>query len=358
MLCFLKTLLQKKFKKLILLPAPDSKLHLIISLLCIFQQTDNSAYFRFFIFNMSWTNYHSHCHFSDGTDEPRVYAETAAALGMPVYGFSCHVPMPFFCAWSMKMEKLAEYTEQVQALKAEFNGRLQIYRSLEIDYIPNVVGPKSKFIQDVKLDYTIGSVHFVDQFADGKHWEIDGTSMIFDEGLQQIFGGDIRKAVTRYYELTRMMVVQECPDIIGHIDKIKMQNEGNKYFSEEEEWYKTEVLKTLDVIANTAAIIEVNTRGLYKKKTVEPYPGKWMLTEILKRKIPVMINSDCHHPKEITAEFSVAAALLKDIGFKTLRVFYDNQWKDVAFTENGIVTLSTANVRGTFERARDESEKS
>lgn len=285
---------------------------------------------------MSWTNYHSHCTFSDGTDHPSVYAQTASDLGMLAYGFSCHVPMPFFCTWSMKMENLAAYISEIQKLKSAYSDKLQIYASLEIDYIPHLIGPNSSFIREAKLDYTIGSVHFVDQFADGSHWEIDGTTSVFHKGLQQIFGGDIRKAVTRYFELTRMMVRDECPDIIGHIDKIKMQNEGNKYFDENEEWYKKEVLKTLDVIAQTNVIIEVNTRGLYKKKTTEPYPGKWILSEILKRNIPVMINSDCHHPKEITAEFSAAAALLKETGFKTLRIFYDNQWKDFGFDLNGV----------------------
>lgn len=288
---------------------------------------------------MTWTNYHSHCSFSDGTDEPRLYAQAAVAQKMLAYGFSCHVPMPFFCAWSMKLENLAAYTAEIEKLKKEFAGRLQIYRSLEIDYIPGFIGPASSFIKDANLDYTVGSIHFVDRFEDGAHWEIDGTSAIFENGLQQIFGGDIRKVVTRYYELTRMMVQEECPDIIGHIDKIKMQNPANKYFSEDEEWYKAEVLKTLDVIAETKAIIEVNTRGLYKKKTAEPYPGKWMLLEVLKRNIPVTINSDSHHPKEVTAEFENSAALLKQVGFETVKAFIDNKWQDYKFSERG-VTLS------------------
>jgi len=288
---------------------------------------------------MSWTNYHSHCNYCDGSDEAKVYAEAAAAQGMLAYGFSSHIPMPFFCAWSMKMEKLAAYNAEIENLKKEYSGRLQVYRSLEIDYIPGVIGPESTFIKEAKLDYTVGSVHFIDRFQNGDHWEIDGSSKIFADGLQEIFGGDIRKAVTRYYELTRMMVREGCPDIIGHIDKIKMQNPDNKYFNEEEDWYKAEVLKTLDVIAGTKAIIEVNTRGIYKKKTTEPYPGKWMLGEILKRNIPVMINSDSHHPKEITAEFGGAAMLLKEVGFETVKAFYDNIWQDYKFDKNGLLLV-------------------
>ncbi len=286
---------------------------------------------------MSWTNYHSHCNFCDGSDEAKVYAEAAAEQGMLAYGFSSHVPMPFFCAWSMKAENLAVYAEEIERLKLEYHGRLQIYRSLEIDYIPGLIGPETSFIKEANLDYTIGSIHFVDSFEDGTHWEIDGTSAIFEDGLQKIFAGDIQNAVTRYYDLTRMMVREECPDVIGHIDKIKMQNPDNKYFSEDAEWYKDEVLRTLDVIAGTKAIIEVNTRGLYKKKTTETYPRKWMLTEILKRKIPVMINSDSHHPKEITSEFETTAALLKEVGFETVKSFVDNKWQDFKFDKNGLI---------------------
>ena len=286
---------------------------------------------------MSWTNYHSHCNFCDGSDEAKVYAEAAAEQGMHAYGFSSHVPMPFFCAWSMKAEKLADYIAEIEKLKLEYKGFVQIYRSLEIDYIPGLIGPETSFIKEANLDYTIGSIHFVDSFEDGTHWEIDGTSAIFEDGLQKIFAGDIQNAVTRYYDLTRMMVREECPDVIGHIDKIKMQNPDNKYFSEDAEWYKDEVLRTLDVITGTKAIIEVNTRGLYKKKTTETYPGKWMLTEILKRKIPVMINSDSHHPKEITSEFETAAALLKEVGFETVKSFIDNKWQDFKFDKNGLI---------------------
>lgn len=91
----------------------------------------------------------------------------AAEQGMLAYGFSSHVPMPFFCAWSMKAENLAVYNEQIEKLKLEYKGRVQIYRSLEIDYIPGLIGPQTSFIKEANLDYTIGSIHFVDRFADG-----------------------------------------------------------------------------------------------------------------------------------------------------------------------------------------------
>ena len=282
------------------------------------------------------TNYHSHTNFCDGSDDAKHYAEEALKQGLLAYGYSSHVPMPFYCAWSMKIERLPEYLNLIKDIKKEYESRLQIYTSLEIDYIPNLIGPNSPFIKEAKLDYTIGSVHFVDSFIKEdkiKHWEIDGTHHIFLEGLKEIFQNDIRKAVTRYFELTRMMVQNECPDVIGHIDKIKMQNIAGKFYSEDEDWYKAEMLKTLETIASTKAIIEVNTRGLYKKKTTEPYPGLWTLKQMKKLNIPAMLNSDSHHQKEITACFDIARAALIEAGYKEVMIFLNNKWQSIGIMD-------------------------
>lgn len=285
---------------------------------------------------MTWTNYHSHCKFCDGTDQAYVYAEEAVDLGLAAYGFSSHAPTPFHNPWAMEVDNLRSYVREVNQLKDAWKNHIQIYCGLEVDYIPGVMGPKSLFIRNADLDYTIGSIHFVDTLKDGRPWEIDNTSKIFEEGLEEIFNGNIKLAVSRYFELTRQMVLEECPDIIGHIDKIKMQNEGNKYFSENEEWYRNEMIITLDLIKHTRAIVEVNTRGIYKKKTTETYPSEWVLKELYKRNIPVTINSDAHHPSEIIAEFEFAADLLKSVGFEYVYNLFDGKWRPFRYDKNGL----------------------
>lgn len=285
---------------------------------------------------MTWTNYHSHCKFCDGSDQPYVYAEEAVDLGLLAYGFSSHAPTPFIVPWAMDVDNLRSYVREIKQLKDAWKNHIQIYCGLEVDYVPGVMGPKSFYIREANLDYTIGSIHFVDAFADGKPWEIDNTSKVFEEGLQTIFNGNVKLAVSRYFELTRQMVLEECPDIIGHIDKIKMQNEGNKYFNENEEWYRNEMIITLDLIKHTRAIVEVNTRGIYKKKTNETYPSEWVLKELYKRNIPVTINSDAHHPSEIAAEFEFAADLLKSVGFEYVYNLFDGKWRPFRYSKNGL----------------------
>ncbi len=285
---------------------------------------------------MSWTNYHSHTHYCDGKMSPEEYVKQAIHQGVKIYGFSSHCPVPFDNSWSIREEQLPQYLAEIDGLKLKYERKIQLYKSLEIDYIPGVISINSPVIKKSNLDYTIGSVHFVSQFENKEWWEIDSSTTRFKEGLEAIYHNDIQKAVTDYFSNTRKMVQTACPDIIGHLDKIKMHNSKEFFFDENADWYKEEVLKTLETIRQVNAIVEVNTRGMYKKYTAEPYPGKMILREIQKMAIPVTINSDCHHPSEMTKCFSETVELLLSVGIKTIRIFKDYEWTDVGFDNDGL----------------------
>jgi histidinol-phosphatase (PHP family) len=96
-------------------------------------------------------------------------------------------------------------------------------------------------------------------------------------------------------------------------------------------------METLELTAKTGIIMEVNTRGIYKKLSDEPYPSAWILNEAKALGIPVMINSDSHHPREITGEFGTAAQIVLDAGYREVRIFKDHQWVDRPLTLNGIL---------------------
>jgi histidinol-phosphatase (PHP family) len=113
-----------------------------------------------------------------------------------------------------------------------------------------------------------------------------------------------------------------------------MQNRG--LWDEEANWYQNEVLQTLEEIRHQRAIIEVNTRGIYKKLSNEPYPSIWILEHIREMQIPIQLNSDAHVPSEITRNFSEVAALLKNIGFRHLKVLVDGNWYLADFDINGL----------------------
>lgn len=279
-----------------------------------------------------WSNFHTHSTYCDGKSTLATVAARAGQEKMISLGFSSHAPVPFDCKWCMKSDHFRPYLREIDLLKKE-NPRLEIYKGLEIDFIPGILSPKT-FRKD--LDYTIGSIHFVDQFKDGRRWEIDGTHPLFLEGLEQIFQNNAREAITRYYSLTREMVITSPPDIVGHLDKIKIQNHDNKFFLENDEWYKSEIERTLDVIAEAGCILEVNTRGIYQKKTTATYPSTWMLELALKKNIPITLSSDAHHPDDLTNQFKETATLLLSVGFKKMSILKNGSWKAFDFTSHGI----------------------
>jgi histidinol-phosphatase (PHP family) len=65
-------------------------------------------------------------------------------------------------------------------------------------------------------------------------------------------------------------------------------------------------------------VIEVNTRGIYKKRSEALFPGKEILKKIRNLKIPITLSSDAHKPSELSLYFPEAKKILASIGFKTL----------------------------------------
>ena len=277
---------------------------------------------------MSYSNYHSHSNYCDGKGSLQDYVTEALSLGMKSYGFSSHCPIPYQSEWSMKEEDLSKYMSEILFLKEKYKDSIELYVGLELDYFPEDKVYLGN-IQSAKLDFSIGSIHFIDFIDEFTPWEIDGSNQKFEKGFQEIFNGNIQNVVKRYFELTRLMVRDLNPTIVGHIDKLKIQNHYYNYFLEQDRYYQEEVFETIDFISQTSSFIEVNTRGLYKNKTKEAYPSAWILKRILEKKIPIVLNSDSHATREIVAKFDETTELLKTLGFKERMELRKGVWKTV-----------------------------
>jgi len=273
------------------------------------------------------TNHHTHSYYSDGNSHPEEYVRQAISLGFDLLGFTEHSPLPFDNNFSFKEEKKEEYLSLFSGLKSRYKGQIDLVLGMEMDYIPGIMEDFESFTTGFGLDYSIGSVHLVRNREKEALWFIDGPlALTYDAGLNEIFGGDIRKAVAAYYGQVNEMLQTQSFDIIGHLDKIKMHNRG-RYFTEDEAWYRELVSGTLQLIKEKGVIVEVNTRGIYKKRSDTTYPGPGILKQIKQLNIPVMINSDAHHPHEIDGAFVLALSLVKESGIKELVGFSNHEWK-------------------------------
>ncbi len=273
-------------------------------------------------------NLHQHSTYSDGAEEPEAYVLQALALGFRALGFSEHSPLPFPTNFSLKEEKVAEYVLETERLKEKYHDQISLYRALEMDFIPGFSEDFAFWRDQARLDFAIGSVHMVHPEADTGLWFIDGPDRsVYDQGLQEFFGGDIRKAVRTYFRQVNRMVESQGFEIVGHVDKIKMHN-GNRYFSEEDPWYRKLVEETLQLVREKDLIVEVNTRGLYKKRSDRLFPDDFALQRVLKLKIPVVISSDAHKPEEVGLLLDDTEKRLRDLGFQAVAFFDNGTWKE------------------------------
>jgi len=239
--------------------------------------------------------------------------------------------------FSLKDQNLWNYIETIRNLMKRYssaaandfrNPPLQVLLGLEIDFIPGVCESFGYYRKNFSFDYLIGSVHLVKNEESGKLWFIDGPDIsIYDEGLISVFEGNIRSGVTAYYRQIQSMVVTHHPDIIGHLDKIKMYNRG-RYFSETDSWYVELVDETLELIKDTGCVVEVNTRGLYKKRADDFFPGKEILSKIKHLRIPVTIVSDAHKPGELSLGYEDAIETLKKMGFEKILCLSSAGWAE------------------------------
>lgn len=275
---------------------------------------------------MQLVNYHTHTLFSDGNAAPEKYIEAAIKGGLEAIGFSDHAPIPGHPSnWNMPLIKLDEYFDNILALKHKYAYHIDVLLSLEIDYIPEIIDPHSEFLRPYLLDYTIGSVHYLGQLDSGELFGFEVSKEKLKTGLEQVFDNNVRTMIEMYYRHIREMVELYTPTIIGHLDRIKVVNKHLNLFSEKEDWYISEVEKTLDVIAKTEAIVEINTKGMYTLGDVEAYPSNWILSLARQRNIPVHFAADAHRPDKLTGGFEKAGKLMKNAGYTKVTQVLENE---------------------------------
>lgn len=275
---------------------------------------------------MQQFNFHTHSIFSDGKSTPDDVVVEAINQGLKAIGFSDHSPVPFENSFAIKNDEIDKYITTIRSLREKYKNQIDVYCSMEMDFIPGIVKDFKQTKETLGLDYMIGSVHLVGNDIN-RLWFIDGSKMeTYDEGLYNYFDGDIKKGVRAFFHQYNEMIETEEFDIVGHFDKIKMHNRG-RYFSEEDKWYRDYLMETLTLIKEKSLIVEINTRGIYKKRSDDFYPSTWTFPLMKEMNIPVVISSDSHKAEELSLCFDEAEKALKAAGYKETMTF-----KDGAFT--------------------------
>jgi histidinol-phosphatase (PHP family) len=244
-------------------------------------------------------DYHLHtslCRHASGV--PVDYARAALAAGIPEIGFADHNPMPGeFDDWRMRLDELPLYLEWVNDARSKYP-ELNIRLGLECDYIADHENWITRLAEMAPWDYLIGSVHYI---APG--WDVDNPRWIgrFEER-------SVHEIWSLYWIAYERCIRSGMFDLVAHPDLPKKF--GHRPEGDLRKYYEPVIQAAVD--ADVA--IEINTAGL-RKPVHEMYPSEEFLSLAFAAGIPLVISSDAHAPEDVGADFSMAIALARKVGY-------------------------------------------
>ncbi len=255
---------------------------------------------------------HNHtilCNHADGTMEE--YIKKAIELGIDIFGFSDHAPMDFDPKYRMAKEHIEFYENAVLNLKRKYEKDIDIRLAYEVDFMQNI--PLLDEVVNAKVDYLIGSVHFIDE------WGFDNPEFIGNYEKQNI--DDIW---IDYFKSIETMAKSGKFDIVGHLDLIKVF----KFLPKKD--IKIIAQQALKQIKKSNMVLEINSAG-FRKPIAEQYPSRELLELSYELDIPITFSSDAHSVEQIGFAYEKVVNIAKDIGYTKCTSFKNRDKEEFYF---------------------------
>jgi len=257
------------------------------------------------------TDYHIHSEYSDGKASPEKYIDAALYAGMNEIGFAEHLNILFNdLTWCIDHKKIPEYIGHISRLSNSYENII-IKTGFEVDYFPGRKKEIHDFLSPLKIDYVIGSVHYMGDVT------VDSSEEFYN-------GKDFNELLFMYFEIVCEAVSSGLFDIIGHCDLIRIF--GHQYNGNPEYLYRHLALN----MAKYNVALEINTNGK-NRPLGEFYPDVRFLHLFREANVPVCVNSDAHLPARVGENFDEAYKLLKDAGYGEMCTFNGRSRKMVPF---------------------------
>lgn len=229
-------------------------------------------------------NLHTHTIYCDGNNTLEEMAISAVEKGMTSIGFSGHALTPHDVSYCMSYENTLKYADDVFRVRQKYKDRLKVYLGLEQDYFS--VKPI------IDCDYIIGSVHYV--LKDGNYIPVDETRGDILNAVDSLYGGDIYSFLENYYLTVADIYNKTGCDIVGHFDLPEKFNADGKMFDRENPRYVKAYQNAVDILISQGRIFEINTGGMCKGYTKNPYPNSSILKYLALKNGKITVSSDSH----------------------------------------------------------------
>jgi len=235
--------------------------------------------------------------------KPEEFIKKAIEKGIKIYGFADHAPMEFDYEYRMSFDEIEKYEKEIKKLKEKYKDKIDILIGYEVDFTPMV----DKRVLERKVDYLIGSVHFLD------NWGFDNPEFIKEWEERNV--DDVYK---EYFAKIEEMANSKLFNIVGHFDLVKVF--GHKPKSNIKDLAK----RAIKAIKKANMTVEINTAGL-RKPVKEAYPSDELLEMILNEGIDITLSSDAHSPEEVGYKLYETIEKIKNLGVNELAYFKNRE---------------------------------
>lgn len=224
------------------------------------------------------------------------WAESARRLGLKDIAFTDHDRYHA----GIDFDEIGRLREQ--------NPDLQIRIGIELDNDPVHSAVGRKWIEKHwdKLDFVLGSVHFLNR-----------DDQMFDSvpaGARQFEHQDIDAIYADYFRRVREMAGIGLVDCLAHLDLVKIH--GHRPTAD----IVTLINETLEFIRAQDLVIELSTAG-WRKPVNELYPSDAIIKLAIEKGIPFTSASDAHSHVQLGDNFPSLAQKISILGIRQICTF-------------------------------------
>jgi histidinol-phosphatase (PHP family) len=210
----------------------------------------------------------------------------------------------------MTPDMTEHYISLIERNRNDFDGKISVRVGFEVDF-PFHDTFDSSYFNDERIDYFIGSCHYIGD------WAFDHPACIDEFGRR-----DINEVYRQYYDIIGRMAGTGRINIIGHFDLVKKF--GHRATAD----FKSKIEKITGMISNAGIAVEINTAGL-RKPVGEIYPDRAILDIFFNGNVPITLGSDSHHPEEVGYMFDKAVEMFKKAGYRKISGFSKRKRYDI-----------------------------
>ena len=197
--------------------------------------------------------------------------------------------------------------DEIDKLRAA-NPDIKIRAGIELDNDPETSAAGRAWVEKNwdRLDFVLGSVHY-----------LDDPAQMFDsvpDGAGQFVGRDIDEIYEDYFRRIREVAATGLVDCLSHLDLIKIH--GHRPCRD----VRAVVNETLNFIRQRNLAIELSTAG-WRKPVDELYPSDEIIRLALEKGMRFTTASDAHSYVQLGENYDRLAKKMEQLGIREVCVF-------------------------------------